>query len=34
MSANFAQANAEYVASFGDKGGLALPPAKKLVVGP
>jgi hypothetical protein len=36
MSAHthFPQANAEYVANFGDKGSLGLPPAKKLIVGP
>jgi carbonic anhydrase len=34
MSAQFLQANVEYVAGFGDKGNLALPPAKKLIVGP
>jgi len=28
----FLRANAEYVASFGDKGSLGLPPAKKLIV--
>jgi carbonic anhydrase len=33
-SAQFIQANAGYVANFGDKGSLALPPAKKLIVGP
>jgi hypothetical protein len=33
MSAYFSQANAEYVANFGDKGSLALAPAKKLIVG-
>jgi len=34
MSAHthFLQANAEYVASFGGKGSLAVPPAKKLIV--
>ncbi|KIM85456.1 hypothetical protein PILCRDRAFT_5756 [Piloderma croceum F 1598] len=32
MSTQFIQANADYVANFGDKGSLALPPAKKLIV--
>lgn len=30
----FPQANIEYVANFGDKGNLAAPPAKQLIVGP
>jgi carbonic anhydrase len=34
MSAQFSAANAEYVANFGDKASLGLPPAKKLIVGP
>jgi hypothetical protein len=35
MSAHghFLQANEKYAASFGDKGSLAIPPAKKLAVG-
>lgn len=34
MSAHkdFVQANERYVASFGDKGNLPLPPAKKLLI--
>ncbi|KAI0045951.1 carbonic anhydrase [Auriscalpium vulgare] len=31
-SAQFPQANDKYVASFGDKGSLALPPARQLIV--
>lgn len=34
MSAQFSAANAEYVANFGDKASLGLPPAKNLIVGP
>ena len=30
MAADFAGPNGEYVANFGDKGALALPPAKKV----
>jgi predicted small lipoprotein YifL len=33
MSSDFLTNNAAYAATFGDKGGLALPPAKKLAVG-
>ena len=35
MSAHkdFAKANEAYVATFGDKGNLPLPPAKKLLIG-
>ena len=30
---DFAQANETYVAGFGDKGNLPLPPSKKLLIG-
>ena len=30
---DFAKANDEYVATFGDKGNLPLPPSKKLLIG-
>lgn len=29
---DFAKANEEYVANFGDKGNLPLPPSKKLLI--